>query len=954
MPHIYSGYQRALYAYYTNLAMHNAAHIFNHITQILRLGDKIVGEDQLLTQNAAFFKLNSSSESTLHTSIINLLNTHLPFPGSIHKLPEDLAKCFSDFYQLLTDIRNHFSHYTEDDYDFLRNFQSIEKDLEKLKLFAFNDLERRHAIGEKTDDNKNVYKKFKSSMLVRLKQNKFSADELLFFIALFLKPREIYEMLNATPGKKNTAEQEKQWVRKFFTMLAVKRFHPKMKSDNPKEAIVLNILNDLAKPPKLIKNDLKPEMQNYLYTSHHVISTGDDVEEITVEKTRNGRNYSFMLLQYIDYFNLAPSFNFHINLGKIFVRKPYTKTIDGTNYTRILDKNIFAFGRLSKFTDDYFEGYVNRSEDGENTTFTEPLKFYSPKYHFSNNRIGFSIAKNTDEKGDQLKLTDYDGNQHFKIINLPPEFIISEAALPAMVFIISTYTESKVKTLLLKFKSSFLKLLEEIAKNKLDETEFRTLCAEKKLKPHWIPSKIKDYFEKSVPANSFQDNLKNSIDTQLDFISKLLDQLNLQPQKRDKTFKFSYKKGDLATFLARDIVKAMRTDDNNKKLSSLEYSILQSKMAYFEVQKAELQRLFHTFKIYEKHPFLKENIFDNVKMKNGKETEIGIKKFLKRYLYAKRIWLKSLLGKGEKEVNKFLNVTNHKTSEEELINYAKNLSVHPIYIPNDLFVDFLKDNMHINTDKPNTDYLIAQNTVEYGNQWFYDLYNLNELGAGKEKINRDKMMRRLILKDRILWKLVKSHPHDQHLKTLLEHQTLSEYKPNINILNQTLNITHKYKVRTKKVKLFEEIDGKEIMINANRKVKDYGFVKQILNDKRVNVILAYYIRSGYASLDFDKLEKELVFFEKFKISYIEKMQPIEKFMYSKNPNRTETPNFRSELESLNLVEEEVLNEIIEVRNALFHNQIPTLKVDEFIEGNLNQTIFSMMDDIYEKVNNAIN
>ena len=58
MPHIYSGYQRALYAYYTNLAMHNAAHIFNHITQILRLGDKIVGEDQLLTQNAAFFKLN--------------------------------------------------------------------------------------------------------------------------------------------------------------------------------------------------------------------------------------------------------------------------------------------------------------------------------------------------------------------------------------------------------------------------------------------------------------------------------------------------------------------------------------------------------------------------------------------------------------------------------------------------------------------------------------------------------------------------------------------------------------------------------------------------------------------------------------------------------------------------------------------------------------------------------
>ncbi len=276
---------------------------------------------------------------------------------------------------------------------------------------------------------------------------------------------------------------------------------------------------------------------------------------------------------------------------------------------------------------------------------------------------------------------------------------------------------NKVENLLRTFKANFRKFLTDIKDGK--QVDIVDLEGVYQLKKHWIPSVIiSNYF--NTHNRSFEDIVKEKMITFTEETSKLIEEFSKEnPDDRDKKFKFSFKKGDLATFIARDIVLLMKPDykDGKKivsKLSSLEYDILQSKLAYFVKNATDLKVLFRKWELHKKHPFLHDVSMHPVKDKMGRMCEIGIKKYFKNYLYERRKWLQSYKEPYSKENYYFIDDFKASKTPAQIAEYASNLLHHSVYIPNDLFLDLLAENNHKKEDKKdNANYLISEKLAPY-------------------------------------------------------------------------------------------------------------------------------------------------------------------------------------------------------------------------------------------------
>ena len=114
-------------------------------------------------------------------------------------------------------------------------------------------------------------------------------------------------------------------------------------------------------------------------------------------------------------------------------------------------------------------------------------------------------------------------------------------------------------------KSAFKRFLKDVSIGKSKKVQ--EIDQNYSLKIGWIPSLIRDNLFRDNDK-TFEEVVKEKINSLKEETQKLIENNNKKPEDRDRNIKFSFKKGDLATFVAKDIIYFMESKEeivNGKK-----------------------------------------------------------------------------------------------------------------------------------------------------------------------------------------------------------------------------------------------------------------------------------------------------------------------------------------------------------------------------------------------------
>lgn len=334
-------------------------------------------------------------------------------------------------------------------------------------------------------------------------------------------------------------------------------------------------------------------------------------------------------MKFIDETNLFKNYRFQIQLGKLIIDK-YEKQINDVSYPRTIVEDVKAFGKLSDFED---EQEILQKTD-KNSHLLE-FEQYAPFYNKRNNKIGL-------HSGNEYPVLIHNPKSESKIkknLKQPlPEAFLSVHEL-AKIILLEYLEEGKAEELIHDFiltnnsKIMNWQFIEEV-KEKLpkDWNEFqkkadskknvgykpRTLAylefrketlnkvlAEYNLNHKQIPTRILNYWLNITDVKEERTISGRIKAMKRDCMERLK---NLEKYRRERKGKIP-KIGEMATFLAKDIVDMIVSEDKKKTITSFYYDKMQECLAlYADPEKKSLFiNIINELKINEAggHPFLK-------------------------------------------------------------------------------------------------------------------------------------------------------------------------------------------------------------------------------------------------------------------------------------------------------------------------------------------------------------
>lgn len=659
---------------YLNMARHNVYLISNEISAKLNL-NRILNSDEAIP-NSFLTKeedLNSKNPRLIFSNLIRYLPIARVFSSDL--LNKDLKEAADfqgiDFAQMvlflkkafieLNTFRNDYSHYySSATLDKRKDF--VDDDfavmLRKQFYFAISSTKSRmkDVIPESSFDF--VEKEISKDLFDE--NNKITTRGLVFFCCLFLDKENAFHFFNKVTGFKDTRTFDFLATREVFTVFCVKLPHDKFVSENPKQAFQLDMLNYLNRAPKELYFSLSDEGQKIFQPNLSEIgesniienSINETVEEFDYEeyiqaissKKRNNDRFAEFSLKYLEQ-TASFSFGFHINLGKSRV-KSYKKTVLGIKpeeNNRNIEKSIKTFGKLATFqkeTDEEREGVQNQmiKEYDFKKMFTgRDIKYFtqfSPRYHIKNNKIGILSSQN---------------RKYFNKLYRPlvPDAFLSihELAKVALLELLNKGKSSELITDFLTRNSEHIlnrDFIEDI-KTQLNFKELQRQFFDDNIQLKPVNKQASYYVEYESELRQRKDRLNEILsDHSLDanqIPGRIVDYwLNIKEVKKEATIKNRIKAerkdckqrlkdlengkfpkvGEMATFLARDIVNLVIDKDVKKKITSFYYDIMQECLALYADSKK--RQLFQEIcgkelKLFDKnngHPFLKDIDFDKI------------------------------------------------------------------------------------------------------------------------------------------------------------------------------------------------------------------------------------------------------------------------------------------------------------------------------------------------------
>lgn len=925
------------FAIYCNVAQHNAMMILNFIYSKVKQTDCKTKEDGLAGHPLIQELLQNKRDTPKIRHTIELLSNWLPFSAEKDdEYPHRVAERLKKAIKYLSELRNFFSHQFHGPLNLKdplgkhieRNqwhFEIIKKEAAKKVKARFN---------RYIDEQKLDIKKIETLLEDRsIYNNEWTDQDVIFFICLFLERVDANQFISKISGFKRT-DNEFRYTREFFQVLCCKLPTPKVVSTQPATALMLRILNELARVPEAVFQHLTPAHKALM--SIEVPKPSQDAEEESLPEMllykRHEDRFSYFALMAIEYLTKDDNIlQFQLNLGKKHLKPPYQKTILEDSFQRELTQEILCFGRLTapEIQNAFQELRATDPESGS-TICEYPLKQFNPNYHFSNNRIGIKIKKKKEkheEEIDEQEILLPNLLEKQRPDGLQPDCILSVAEIPYLLYGVITKNDNKYIGSITQFierRNSFLN--EVLHENIIALPEERMLWEKHKLKPQWVPQIILDYLNQNN-ENTLKDQIERRLKAMEDETEELL--IKYEKGYAAKPGERLMKTGEMAQWLARDIVKLTppRKQTRNgkqvvEKLSSAEYDVLQSRMAFFGRQEnLFFEELFKELRLTHnefEHPFLKKI------STTSKFGTIGLKGFFNRYLIQRKRWLdhirKNQITSNNNTVIRpehfyFFHLTEKK-NENEVKQYIQKILKEPVYLPRGLFLDLLtKDDTKSNLFH----HLRSKNKGQ--SQWFYNC-PLVEKAEGSAKYQRDKLIRQQMTQDWLLWDVVKALEPTGNIANALMQKTLADYTEptQAGVLTNLLSMS---------VTIVDEIYGRKTTMVS--KIKDSGKINRIKKDRRLEKLVQYYPKQ--ATLDMYEIEKLLGEYPKLQKQFLEKVFELEKRMFQKYKIefqlQLKNKGYFKYSEMLKLhFDSDTQKKLTDFRNAFLHNQLPKLDAGE--------------------------
>ncbi len=718
----------SLFGIYLNQARLNAYIALCYISELL--GEKTVDEDSLSEMPVLRF-LDSDKDIVKSKRTFELLEKRFPmlkviYDGEPKKEQDDkflertkkYKEILTCLIKALNDKRNEFCHANTKggggEYDIKQLIRYLNncfdasvrrvKDVRGLEEEDVFHLRRKTSQGKGREkrviDNPNFYYHFQD------KEGKISEKGLAFLASVFLEKKDAHELLKKQRGfKKDDTPGYKATLESFYCF-RIKLPKPVMKSDEDKNGLALDMLNELKKCPKEIFDLLPKEQQE----EFRVIDTSDDNEDDNeILMRRYSDRFPYLALRYCDENELFENLRFQIDLGRYYFKFYEKQTIDGNTQQRSLDKKLKTFGRIKEVKDKVQQQWqdVIKSPDEIEDEQKEPYKANTtPHYNLVDNQIGFVMSRDCNLPD----LNQPDG----KLKLQKPDAWLSIYELPGMIFHGLTSDFKQTEILINKYigrQRSICKKIFGTGSIPQDAGEY-------------LPEALKDIEENDTKRTSYAKKklcrILEDTEQRIKAIKKTEQRLVDKSNKPGKKQFFDIRAGKLADFLARDIMILQSFDpakDGKDKLTSINYQVLQATLAYYGAKKDSIADMFKTIGLLDgdnPHPFLKE-------INPSKYNSIV--EFYKAYLNRKKGYLEKCEKEGKFD-EQFLRPSRQRYAKgkRDLKTIAKQLLDNPVNIPKGFFQKQIKEFVCVREPsleelQMNTAYMIqAYFEKEYGTQ----------------------------------------------------------------------------------------------------------------------------------------------------------------------------------------------------------------------------------------------
>lgn len=564
---------------YLNMARHNVFLICKALEDKFDNLKKTKSDEHIpggfLTDLEAFNKINNKNHvfSNLvrfmplaKTFSYDLLPTGLKEDESIFK-GVDYDKMITFFKLCFTELnafRNDYSHY----------YSKTTKKIRKVQVEADFAIQFRELFLIAIEFTKNRFKDVFTDKSFAIAEKITLIDEnnsitdrgIVFLACLFLDKENAFHFINRIVGFKDTGTLSFLATREVFSVFCVTLPHEKFISDNPEQALQLDMLNYLSRCPKELfhvmaaegKKEFQPDLDAIKKLAIEENSIGESVDfndyqnyiETISTKKRSTDRFAEFALKYLEAHSF--SFDFQLHLGKV-LKESYKKTLLGEEPkedNRKLIDDIMTFGKLSDFnlkTEEEVIGIKEKliAEKEFKKRFTsetiEVFTQYAPHYHIENNKIGI-LSK------------DYNRYKHQLYRPAVSTAFLSIHELPKVV-LLEHLEKGKSQELITNF----------IASN--DEIIFNREFVEKiKIELNFEEVLYKSFFDERLTEIDWKTDIDNRIESTKEEINRIHDRKTISfHDTRRKENDLKNKQTQLKSLFYSQYVK--RVNERKKKLN---------------------------------------------------------------------------------------------------------------------------------------------------------------------------------------------------------------------------------------------------------------------------------------------------------------------------------------------------------------------------------------------------
>ncbi|MBQ0074331.1 MAG: type VI-B CRISPR-associated RNA-guided ribonuclease Cas13b [Prevotella sp.] len=492
--------------------------------------------------------------------------------------------------QLLRILRNVYSHY------------KIELSENQENTYLYNEvlicecldncfIDSRHVVKERFAFDDNAMKCTEQYKLWDKGQDNkkhLTPFGLVFFTCLFLEKKYAKVMSDKL---KLVAKQDQSVVCEMLSVYRVRLNSQRIKVTKYKEALALDIINELQRCPKELFEILTPAGQSRF----RVQSIDENIRDVLM--VRHSDRFPQLVMKYIDDAHLFSNIRFQVSLGKYFYRFYDKKCIDSNTRVRAICKNVNGFGRIEEIElmrQGRWNDVMRQYEDvHKNTADEKPyVTDHHAQYAITENRIGMRIME--DEVNSYLPELATNG-----ACNLAPSCWLSVYELPAMMFLILLRDGAYVEDIIKSTVANYRKFFADVEQGKIlpvcNEEELSTILQEtygiESIKD--IPKNMSDYLlgkthDTGERFRKFAVGLLDTLIEQTEYKlqtyreDKKLIASNTMENKIGKRSSVQLKPGVMASFLAKDIMFFQpNNEENTYKLTGLNYRVLQAVLATY-------------------------------------------------------------------------------------------------------------------------------------------------------------------------------------------------------------------------------------------------------------------------------------------------------------------------------------------------------------------------------------